>query len=73
MAIHRLLEGSAFAPDDIARLTSAYEEALRVLNLNDRADSLTEIVAKRIIEVAQTGVRDPARICRIALEGIERA
>ena len=40
----------------------AYEGALRVLGLADRTDPITEIIAKKIIEVAQTGERDPLRI-----------
>ena len=62
MAIYRLLQNSAFGPDEIERMTTAYEDALRVLGLSDRADPLTEILAKKIIEIAQTGERDPAKI-----------
>jgi hypothetical protein len=62
MAIYRLLQKSAFGPEEIERMTTAYEDALRVLGLTDRADPLTEILAKKIIEIAQTGERDPAKI-----------
>ena len=62
MAIYRLLQKSAFGPDEIERMTTAYEDALRVLGLTDRADPMTEILAQKIIEIAQTGERDPARI-----------
>jgi hypothetical protein len=41
------------------RLATAYENALRVLELNDRDDRITEIIARPIIEAAQTGLRDP--------------
>ena len=62
MAIYRLLQNCAFGPDEIERITMAYEGALRVLGLADRTDPITEIIAKKIIEVAQTGERDPLRI-----------
>ena len=62
MAIYRLLQNCAFGPDEIERMTTAYEDTLRVLGLADRADPVTEIIAKKIIEVAQTGERDPLRI-----------
>ena len=58
MAIYRLLQNSAFAPEDIAPLVAAYEDCLRTLKLSDRSDPITEIVAKKIIELAQTGIRD---------------
>jgi hypothetical protein len=70
MAIHRLLENQAFGPEDIEVLTTAFEEALRALGLADRPDSATEIVARRIIELAQCGERDPARLSERALQSI---
>ena len=66
MAIYRLLQNSAFAPEDIAPLVAAYEDCLRTLKLSDRSDPITEIVAKKIIELAQ----DSARLGRLALEEI---
>jgi len=60
--LSRLLQNCAFGPDDIGRMTTAYEDALRVLGLTDRTDPITEIIAKKIIDVAQTGERDPLRI-----------
>jgi hypothetical protein len=62
MGIYRLLQKAAFTPEDIAFLVKAYEDCLRVLNLADQPDSKTEAVARAVIEIAQTGVRDPARI-----------
>jgi hypothetical protein len=55
MAIYRLLQQSAFGPEEIGRITAAYEECLRVLRLVNRPDPLTDLLAKNIIEVAQTG------------------
>jgi hypothetical protein len=68
MAIYRLLQNAAFDPDDIERMTDAYERALVVLNVADRNDPLTETVAQKIIFVAQTGEKDPERICSLAIE-----
>jgi hypothetical protein len=70
VAIYRLLQNSAFGPEEIERMTTAYEDALRALGLTNRADPITEIVAKKIIEIAQTGERDPARIRAQALASI---
>ena len=68
MAIYRILQNSGFGPDDIKRMTTAYEKALVALGLKDRTDPLTETVAQHIIEVAETGEKDPDRICAIALQ-----
>jgi hypothetical protein len=62
MAIYRLLKNGVFGPDEIKVLTTAYEEALRALRLKDRSDPATEMIARRIIELAQRGERDPVRL-----------
>src|SRR6266511_4387945 len=62
MAIYRLLKDHVFGPDEIKVLTTAYEEVLRALRLKDRADPATETIAKKIIELAQRGERDPVRL-----------
>jgi hypothetical protein len=70
MAIYRLLQHSAFMPEDIQAIVAAYEDCLRILKLTNRSDPLTEIIAKAIFEIAQTGVRDPIQIRELALKKI---
>jgi hypothetical protein len=67
VAIYRLLQKSAFSPEDIKRMANAYERAFAQLGLQDRNDPLTEAVAKLIIEIAQTGEKDSTTICELAL------
>lgn len=67
VAIYRLLQQSAFDPDQVKRLSDAYEAALVELGLVDRSDPLTEIIAKHVIEIAQTGEKDPRLICELAI------
>jgi hypothetical protein len=73
MAIYRLLKNRAFGPDEIKVLTAAYEEALRTLRLANRSDPKTEIVAKKIIELAQRGERDPVRLRECAIRSLTSA
>jgi integrase len=70
VAIYRLLQNSAFGPEDIERLSAAYEEALRLLQLSDRTDAATQIIARRIIHAIQSGVREPSEICRLAIKDL---
>ena len=66
--IHQLLQNTAFSPEDAGRLGEAYETTLLQLNLAAaRNDPLTETVAKVILEIAQTGEKDPERIRDLAL------
>ncbi len=67
MPIVPLLEREAFSPEDITVMTAAFEDTLAALQLVDRLDPLTEMVAKKIIECAQTGERDPVRLRDCAL------
>jgi hypothetical protein len=61
MPINRLLEHEAFGPEDINVLAKAFEDTLRALGVLHRDDPLTELIAKKIIECARTGERDPIR------------
>jgi hypothetical protein len=71
MPIHRFLEGNrSFGPDEIDVLVTAFEDALRQLQLSDREDPVTLTVAKRIIELANQGERDPVRLRDRALESL---
>jgi hypothetical protein len=70
MAIYPLLKDSAFGPEEIKVLTTAYEDTLRTLRLADRADPAAEIIAKKIIEFAQRGERDPLRLRERAIESL---
>jgi hypothetical protein len=70
MPIVRLLQYEAFRPEDIKVMTAAFEDALSSLGLVDRGDPRTEIVARKIIECAQTGERDPVRLRDSALKSL---
>ena len=68
MPLNRLLNGKSFGPEEVARLDAAYQATLRALQLVDRYDPITEIVAEKIIEVGQRGIRDPAQISARAMK-----
>jgi hypothetical protein len=70
MTIHNLFRSSPFGPEEIEILVSAYEETLRALGLALRGDALTELVAQKIIAIAQTGVRDANFIAKRVLEDL---
>jgi hypothetical protein len=73
MAIYRLLQNSPLGPEEIAILTDAYERTLTHLRLVNRSDPITEMIAKKIIELGQRGVRQAENISALAIKelGIE--
>jgi hypothetical protein len=66
--IRSYLNGIAFDPETIEVLGVAFDKALQSLRLVDRTDLATELLAKRMIEVAQQGERDPERLCERTLQ-----
>jgi hypothetical protein len=66
--IYRLLQNVPLGPDEAKRLADAYEHTLSVLSVKDRNDPLAEFIAKKIIEIGQTGLKDPAQISARAIE-----
>jgi hypothetical protein len=57
----------SFGPEDIAKMSAAFEAALDKLGLVDRSNPATHEVAKPIIEFAKQGQRGPERLCALAL------
>jgi hypothetical protein len=68
MPIHKLLKETAFDPDAVNILVSAYDECLKRLQLADKEDPITGTLARKIIDVARGGERDPSRLCQQALD-----
>ena len=69
MAIDKILQGSAFSPNDVRNMTAAYEAALVLLSLDDR-DPITERIAEKIIAIAQSGDYNAAHICARAINAL---
>ena len=55
MAIYRIFRERVFEPEAVICMARAYEGALVALRLTDRQDPITEIVARKIVEIAETG------------------
>jgi hypothetical protein len=73
VAIYRILQNSPLGPEDLRRLTDAYEHTLRALSVKDRNDPLAEFIAKKIIEIGQTGLKDPVQISARAIQELALA
>jgi hypothetical protein len=70
MPIRSHLGNASLTPDEIRCLNDAYKAALRSLSLVDRNDPLTKMIADKIIEIGQGGVRDPAVISARAIKAL---
>jgi hypothetical protein len=67
MTVYPLERNLVFEPEIIQVMAGAYEELLGALQLADRNDPFSEVVAKEVIELARLGVRDAAEMCQQVL------
>jgi hypothetical protein len=67
MPIRPFLSGQAFEPDLIRSMSSALESVCDALALKMVDDAATRLVAEKIIELAQRGVRDAATLTKMTL------
>ncbi len=57
MPITAFLRDQAFEPEALKTMSNAFTEVCGALGLRDQDDKLTQLVARRIIDLAQQGVR----------------
>ena len=69
MPIHRILREAEVDPADMDRIVAAYGRALMLLRFKDGDYPIAEtVIAKKIIEIAQTDHRAASFICARALQ-----
>ena len=67
MPIRPFLAGQAFEPEIIRQMSLAFETVCGKLNLT-LADPETRLVASKVIELAQRGVRDATTLTTMTLK-----
>lgn len=70
MAIYRIFQKVPMEPEHLAALVRAYEDTLRSLHMSDRSDPIAERIAKSIIELAQSGEKNPYRLRKRTLAAL---
>ncbi len=68
MPITPFLLNQAFDPETIEVMGKAFVLTCEALGLNDRADAMTELVAEKIIELAQRGFKNPNALQLAAIQ-----
>ena len=64
MPLYRLLQNQAFDPLALQAMAYAFEAVCLELNLDSDKHTQRETVARKVIELAQCGERDPQRLRR---------
>jgi hypothetical protein len=73
MAIYRLLRRGVFEPDDVRLLATVYEKVLGTVGVVDRKDPRAELIAKKVVQLAQAGERDPECLKDLAIEELQQS
>jgi hypothetical protein len=68
MPISQFLGNSKFDPETKRIMGLAFEMTRLALGLADRGDIANELIAKRIIELAKAGERNPDLLCESAVK-----
>jgi hypothetical protein len=68
-----LIKKVVLDPEAIEPMVAAFKAACQFLQLVDRDDLLTQIVARKVIEVAETGERDPERLRDLVLLALKES
>jgi hypothetical protein len=72
MPIHPFLSNQAFDPETIRDVSLALERVCDSLSLKVIDDAATRIIAEKIIELSQRGVRDVAALTSMTLKEFKR-
>ena len=68
MPITAFLTGQAFDPEVVRSMSIAFDNVSKSLRLRDPSDAASEVVAKKIVELAQRGLRDAESLAKRALQ-----
>jgi hypothetical protein len=63
MPIRQFIRGELTSAE-FNRLNVAYARSLRLLDLTDRNDPVSDIVAKKVVDVGTSGLTDPEEIAK---------
>ena len=69
MPIYEILRRQGvFEPAEVAMLDKVFEDVLGTLGLVRRKDPMTDMIAKKLIDLATAGMRDPDRLKALTIQ-----
>jgi hypothetical protein len=71
MPIRPFLAGQAFDPEIITKMSAAFENVCAALSITLVDDAAARLVAQKVIELAQRGVKDVETLIAMTLEQFE--
>jgi hypothetical protein len=71
VAIYRLLRREIFEPEDLRLLAMLYEEIAKTLGVTDQNVPISQLIARKLIELAQAGERDPESLKELTIDAVQ--
>jgi hypothetical protein len=72
MPLREILKGGVFESKHVEAMAQAFEAVRSEFKLTKRDDPLRDLVARKVIECAQRGERDPERLARLVLSALQK-
>jgi hypothetical protein len=73
VAIYRLLRREVFEPEDLRLLAIVYEDTAKALGVTDQNGPVRELIARKLIALAQAGERDPDSLKELTIDAVQRS
>ena len=70
MPIRPFLKDANFDPEHVKAMGKAFDSVLRELHDRGQSSVVREVIAERIIAIANTGERDPDKLCELAMDAL---
>ena len=67
MSIRKAIEDRPFPPDLVEVMVAAFERALVALKLSVQSDAFAELVARKVVQVTESGIRDSKDIYDVTI------
>jgi hypothetical protein len=71
VAIYRLLRREVFEPEDVHHLATVYEDIAKALGVIDRNAPVSQLIARKLIELAQAGERDADSLKELTMDALQ--
>jgi hypothetical protein len=65
------LRREVFEPEDVHLLATVYEDIAKALGVTDRNASVSQLIARKLIELSQAGERDPDSLKELTIDAVQ--
>src|SRR5262245_4543094 len=72
MPVYQVFQGTAFSPEEVKAMGTAFDNIVRELAIDDREATVADVVATKIVGYARLGEFNPIRLRDLVLASVSR-